>query len=438
MIKEIYVNNFKSLHELKMCIKSGLNVMVGPNGSGKTNIINFFEFMKALTSNDLVNAVSSMGGVGSIFRKTGENQFCKSLDFTVFGSSRINSRKFIVYKYIAKISIVEDGQTIVYESQRIQIKFRTVDTQKEEEIKDAWDIDIEANTDNEISIHKANKGKISFRFMGDIKSSKSLEIRLKEVLGVSSFADESLLSAVRILGEDFWPIRWDLLSIDYYNIIPSRVKLPEDGASEPFIRKDGSGLSATLFAIKKHEINKPRINRYYDYPRRYYNIPKGLTLKKITEYIKLANSSIVKIDVENSAFDNQLQVKVTIGNEADKCTLPFSALSDGTIKWIVFVTLLFSKKSIFSIEEPENYLHPAMQSELINLIRNIGDKSGQILMTTHSETILNSLKPEEIQIVSFEEGGTKVKWLENPQEISDEIARTGFGLGYFYISGGVL
>jgi recombinational DNA repair ATPase RecF len=45
MITKIQVNGFKSLSGFELKLKPGLNILVGPNGSGKTNIILFFEFL---------------------------------------------------------------------------------------------------------------------------------------------------------------------------------------------------------------------------------------------------------------------------------------------------------------------------------------------------------------------------------------------------------
>ena len=69
MIRKISVDGFRSLTDFELVIDPGLNILVGPNGSGKTNIISFFEFLSAIVSNPVSEAVSILGGAGSIFRK---------------------------------------------------------------------------------------------------------------------------------------------------------------------------------------------------------------------------------------------------------------------------------------------------------------------------------------------------------------------------------
>ena len=109
-------------------------------------------------------------------------------------------------------------------------------------------------------------------------------------------------------------------------------------------------------------------------------------------------------------------------------------MSDGTIKWITLITIIFTCQNIFSIEEPENFLHPWMQAEIVKMMRNSIGKESFILITTHSESLLNSAKPEEMIVVSMTNGKTYAKRIKNIEALKREISNTGFGAGYFYFS----
>lgn len=112
-------------------------------------------------------------------------------------------------------------------------------------------------------------------------------------------------------------------------------------------------------------------------------------------------------------------------------------MSDGTIKWLALITAILTSKTIFSIEEPENFLHPWMQAEIANIMReHIENKESEsfVLMTTHSESLLNHAEPNEILLVDFENGKTTAKRLTNILLVKDEISKSGFGLGHFYFS----
>jgi hypothetical protein len=81
-----------------------------------------------------------------------------------------------------------------------------------------------------------------------------------------------------------------------------------------------------------------------------------------------------------------------------------------------------------------------MQGEFIGIMREIlfkGRKDSCTIMTTHSETLLNHCKPDELIVVSLQDGRTVAKRCANQRELSSEIEKTGFGLGYYYIAGAI-
>jgi predicted ATPase len=65
-----------------------------------------------------------------------------------------------------------------------------------------------------------------------------------------------------------------------------------------------------------------------------------------------------------------------------------SLVSNGTAKWFTLITAILTTPSVFAIEEPENFLHPLMQKEIVNIVRNTfstGDSDAFEVMKTHSE-----------------------------------------------------
>jgi predicted ATPase len=72
VITSIKVDGFKTLSQFELTLNPGLNVLVGPNGSGKTNIVSFFEFLAHLIESDPAEATSYLGGAGAVFRRVNE------------------------------------------------------------------------------------------------------------------------------------------------------------------------------------------------------------------------------------------------------------------------------------------------------------------------------------------------------------------------------
>jgi predicted ATPase len=86
MITRLKVDGFRSLSRFDMVINPGLNILVGPNGSGKTNIVSFLQFLSYLTTNPLSDAIAKAGGAGAVFQKIGSGQYRKGLNASIHGS----------------------------------------------------------------------------------------------------------------------------------------------------------------------------------------------------------------------------------------------------------------------------------------------------------------------------------------------------------------
>lgn len=445
MITKIEVDGFKSLSNFELKLNSGLNIFVGPNGAGKTNIILFFEFLSQLVKSPIAKAVSALGGAGTIFKKIGENNYQDIISFKIYGAIKTGSSQYVVYEYYAKIKISFENDDIYFLKQSIVMrtasKFWGDPDQKYYSKK--WDLDINyeySETGNEkLEIRNLDRRKFKLRYLISERniSKKDAIKEIEKFLMHQSPNTRPITYCLFPFFELSYLLVNDLIGGETFNIVPSKVKETEDAATPPEIRRDGSGLATTLYAMKKSKSKVESKIRYhfgYDKPERSFN-PK--TLEKVKSYLKLANSTISNLDIDNDPFDNKLIVKITIKTGDYEATLPLSAMSDGTIKWLALTTAILTSKTIFSIEEPENFLHPWMQAEIAQIMRDhINEKESNsfVLMTTHSESLLNSSRSDEIIIVDLIEGRTIAKRIKNLNLINEEISKSGFGLGHFYIS----
>lgn len=438
MIQSVEVTGFKSLNNFRIDLKKGLNILVGPNGSGKTNIISLFEFLSNIAQREVQDAVGLSGGAGSIFRKIGEIEFGNEIHITINGNRLIDKNRHFNYLYEFKICVIKEKGLIRYSQQRILGQLSTKPTIISENSKNI-DLNIEqfVNSDEKIEVKllKLDRRKFKSQIYGKIpENDEFIEFLTHNVYNKKRSLIQQLfrfISHIDLIFED-------LLGGETFNIIPTKVKQPEDIANEPGIKKDGTGLASTLYHIKNNlDFRKNTFNGFVYRKRRRIN-PK--TYERIEKLTTLANNSIKRIEVVNNPFDNQLQVKIHISTDKENIVLPLSAMSDGTIKWITLITAILTTTQIFSIEEPENYLHPWMQAQIVDIMRNeyaAKNENSFIIMSTHSETLLNHSKPEEVIIVKLEQGVTIAKRVENIKMLNEEISKTGFGLGYYYFTGGL-
>ncbi len=444
MITKIEVDGFKSLSEFELKLKSGLNILVGPNGAGKTNIIQFFEFLSKIANNPIGHAVTSVGGAGSIFKKIGSGEYQDTIKFKIYGSSNLKENDFIVYEYscIIKSSFAKDD--VYFDHQEIKIKKSTefLSSPGESKKSDKWDFHMEYQNQLQvgplISIHKINRRKFKPQFFFNVnEDQRKFEKEVKDYIISNDPLSRILVGNLYPLIEPSFAIIGNMIGGESFNVVPSKVKEQEDAATPPGIKKDGSGLATTLYAIKK---SKPLSNfkvKYQFFINRQEKHYDPKSLKKIISYLKLANKTIFDLDVENDPFDNRLIVKIFIKTGSYDAVLPLSSMSDGTIKWLTLITAILTSKTIFSIEEPENFLHPWMQAEIVNIMReHIEEKNNHsfVIMTTHSESLLNHSRPEEVILVDLLEGKTSARRISNIKLLKEEISQSGFGLGHFYFS----
>jgi predicted ATPase len=127
MLRRIKVSGFKSLDDFHLEFNRGLNVIIGPNGSGKTNIINFIEFLSFLSRDSLLEAVGRSGGAGRIFRRSSYGSLTNRISFEIHGEGeysghRKESTHWAVYEFSADIDLTENNTAIYFSRQRFKIK----------------------------------------------------------------------------------------------------------------------------------------------------------------------------------------------------------------------------------------------------------------------------------------------------------------------------
>jgi energy-coupling factor transporter ATP-binding protein EcfA2 len=451
MITRLKVDGFRSLSHFDMVIHPGLNILVGPNGSGKTNIVSFLQFLSYMTTYPLADAVTKAGGAGAVFQKIGSRQYRKGLTASIEGSYNYaplrdgerrlppgSSSSTIHYIYTFELSASPELDVVIYQIQALMAWKTKIG--RRFSLRSTPDIQIQAETQEEgeptfnIQHFRPEKFDISVLTRHQKVVDEVAVAVLRQFATRSGALEEPLFQRIAQFISDFRYLRTDFTGGEIFNIIPSQVRLPEDSAKPPIIQSDGSGLAPTLYALQRHT-RRWTTGGPYGFVRRV--LPSGI-YPQIIRYLQTVNETIVSLSVVNDPFDNRLKVGVGIIGEEGEIELPFSSMSDGTVKWASLITAILTYETIFAIEEPENFLHPLMQREILNIMReNVERRGGNsfVLMTTHSETLLNAAAPSEVVVVSISNGITRTDRPSDPESLRKQIQRTGFGLGYFYISG---
>jgi energy-coupling factor transporter ATP-binding protein EcfA2 len=98
-------------------------------------------------------------------------------------------------------------------------------------------------------------------------------------------------------------------------------------------------------------------------------------------------------------------------------SLNYEKLSYGTRRLIcILVSFFYDKSSVFLFEQPEDAIHPGLLRQLVSLLRTYSDK-GQIILSSHSSDLLNSINPDEVRLITMESGNTIAKPLSENELI---------------------
>jgi hypothetical protein len=252
---------------------------------------------------------------------------------------------------------------------------------------------------------------------------------VQRIQGYSLGVDESILS-IRANVPAIDAVRQALTHGRSFNIIPDRAREPDDLARPPIIQRDGAGLSATLHAMQSA--------RKRPVPPSYVRASR-LTPQSMDELIhwtRLVIEDLTDITTVHDPHTGKYLGGLTIDSEKP-IKIPLQSVSDGTLKWLCLVCLIIAQGFAYSIEEPENFLHPKMQKYLVALIREYmssGKAMDYFILSTHSESLINQCNPEELVLFEFKESRTSCRRISDPSRVQEEINNTGFGLGYYYAS----
>jgi predicted ATPase len=100
--------------------------------------------------------------------------------------------------------------------------------------------------------------------------------------------------------------------------------------------------------------------------------------------------------------------------------------SDGTLRLIGFMWALLDGQETILLEEPELYLHAEIVKQLPEFISKMQRRKGrirQVILTTHSYDLLNThtISPQEVLVLLPQEEGTVVRRADNIEQVQDYL-----------------
>jgi predicted ATPase len=434
VLRRIEVSGFKSLVDFELDVRPGLNVLVGANGAGKSNIVQFLGFLSDLVSDDFAAAFERLGGAGNVFSRRPDGKPVDELTFSAQGRGQVR-RSFgpaqairlsaIDYSYGATISVLNNF--LFFSSQSILIR---LDNQIVPALSVAVTYDPAQGFVND-QFDRFDPAALNFAMPEESWHDVIKAIlRSRDGKGQSSIL-KNLSSIMTIT--DF--VSADLDVGRASAIDPRAVRAPESLGRQPGIKADGSGLASTLRAFER-QFGGDQLS-LGDAALFTNDLISKYRYDKIQSLCRLVTEDIEKLYTREDPFDRTVRVYVAFKDADGSYELPISLVSDGTAKWFALMTALLMSEHGFCIEEPENYLHPKLQEDIVDIARSCAESAEDdrfVLMTTHSQTLLDAVLPEELIVVSRRHVRTRCSRLLNSSALEEIISETGSGLGHFYVA----
>ena len=346
-----------------------LNVLIGPNTSGKSNLIEALSLLRA-APRDLQAAIREGGGVRDWLWKGGPANANANLDVTVAYENKPPLRYSLGFAEVgARFEIVNEVVANACPSTGSD-KPRTY--YRYEDGRPAIIVHNEEGKPN-IRSHLVNS-----KMRREVKPTQSI---------LSQVRSHDVYPELTYLADNFERMafyrEWSLGRRAPARL-PQSVDLPQDSLLE-----DASNLAITLSAL----LNEPDTREWI--------------LGRMREfYPSIMN---IQTPLQGPA------IQVSFHEEGLGHPVPATRLSDGSIRYLCLLASLRNPNPppLICIEVPEVGLHPDIIPEVAQLLKDASDQS-QIIATTHSDALIDALTdtPESVVVCEKFDGATQLRRLD--------------------------
>lgn len=351
-LRRVKVRNYKSIG--KCDVQPGrLTLLVGRNGSGKSNFLDALRFVFDGLQTSLDHAIKARGGIDEVRRRsTGHpHNFGVEVEMELSG--------FRVATYGFEISSQPKGGFVV-KSERIEVR----------------------NADNTCCA--------GFRLTNGQLDSSSPNPREQMPQSVS---DRLYLVTASGLPEFREPYN-ALLSMGFYNLSPEQMKEVQSPEPGELLRRDGSNIASVVARLAEED---------------------SPTKHRIKEYLERIVPDIVDFGRIPLGHRETLEFRQQVKGSKHPWRFYAANMSDGTLRTLGILVAAMQlvnreeRVGLVGIEEPETALHPAASGALMDSLREAAATT-QVILTTHSPDLLDRFDPDRdtLLVVQSSQGSTEI------------------------------
>lgn len=377
-IKYLKVKNFRTLHDVEFNDLGSLTVLLGPNGSGKSTIFDVFAFLSECFELGLRRAWDKRGRAKELRTRNANGPITIEIKY--------KELNYPIITYHLSVDEIDGSPTVVEE----------------------W-----------LQWRRGSRGK-PFRFLeyregkgqavsGELpdEQDQRVEIALKsaDLLAVNAlgqFEEHPRVAALREFITGWY--------VSYLSAEQARGQ-PEAGPQERLSRTGDNLANVIQYLAEQHP-------------------------SRLEEIFKVLRQRVPRIDkvITETMPDGRLLLQIKDAPFSHPILARFA--SDGTLKMLAYLVLLYdpTPPPFIGIEEPENFLHPRLLSELAEECRKAASRT-QLLATTHSPFFLNALRADEVWVLwRDEQGYTQSKRVSDIPGVADFV-KHGALLGHLWMEG---
>lgn len=383
-----------------------ISVIIGANASGKSNFADFHEFLADVYRHGISVAIARKGGYENIAHRKKrrsrsvlsvhvEAETTKHDEWYLRSIEEIKVEKVKLshfFSFLAEGNSIRAGFKIVEESIRIQCNFSEQEgtilsikrDEKSTEISDPFEF-----------LESDSKTARFFRGFGYMEGME------KFLRGVKLPRTELVVS---YMGLFVLPLRYmmeQLASIRIFQLSPTDTRKFGVPIPNPQMERYGENLPAVVDMIR--------------------NDHKKLWSRIITIMQELM-PSLERIEVD---YTHSRTLALFFHEKGIGRPWTVTEVSDGTIHSLALLTALFDpRSSLVIIEEPENSIHTWILRTLMDAVKD-ASKSKQILLTTHSRTVIDGINPRSIWVMWKSKGESNLVKLEQIDRELLELVESG-------------
>ena len=378
MIKSVRLVNFFSFRDVEISLEESITVLVGINGSGKTNLLRALQLLWAGINGRLFAQMNKWGGFDSVFCHSKNDKELPEMIQLEFTLDYQKLQRF-GYKFqqdvCYHIQLIKKGNSMDY---YVNEKAKSTEGFIYLDLKNGNGVVFD--NDSEAAVGKQKKG---LKKVGDVfENLDSRELRLGQVDNAKRFPGVTALSKA-LHSLEVYP--------EFNTAEGSEMRRAMAPTGYAYLAPDGSNLFQVLNTIS---LNSTEAFDAIEQAMQEIN-PRFRRFRPI-----VYGSGVFEMQVQ----EDQLRKPTNAGH-----------LSSGTLQYLCLLAILLNPAhmALVAIDEPERGLHPDM---LLQLRQYLEAPEKQVIITTHSSNLLNLFPLQAIRVFEKDEfNQTQVKQFTEEQ-----------------------